>query len=193
MSARRIAIVQGHPDRTTVHLGHVLAEAYADGATTGGHEVRTIDVAALDFPLLRSAEEFERGEPPPAIREAQDALAWADHLVIIYPLWLGDMPAVLKGFFEQVARPGFVRKTRFFGTGVLRGKSARIIVTMGMPALIYRWYFRAHGLENLRRNILGFAGARPVRATTIGNVANLGNRRLWRLKRTLERLGRQGA
>ena len=30
-----------------------------------------------------------------------------EHLVIVFPLWLGDMPAVLKGFFEQVLRPGF--------------------------------------------------------------------------------------
>ena len=29
------------------------------------------------------------------------------YLVLFFPLWLGDMPALLKGFLEQVARPGF--------------------------------------------------------------------------------------
>jgi putative NADPH-quinone reductase len=33
-------------------------------------------------------------------------------------------------------------------------KSARIIVTLGMPTLRYRWYFRAHSLRSLKRNIL---------------------------------------
>lgn len=38
---------------------------------------------------------------------AQDGIGWAEHIVFFFPLWLGDMPASLKGFLEQVARPGF--------------------------------------------------------------------------------------
>ena len=30
----------------------------------------------------------------------------------------------------------------------LRGKTARVVVTMGMPAAAYRWYFGAHDLAN---------------------------------------------
>jgi putative NADPH-quinone reductase len=52
----------------------------------------------------------------------------------------------------------------------LRGKTARIVVTMGMPAAVYRWYFGAHSLKSLRRNVLSFVGIRPVRATLIGLV-----------------------
>jgi multimeric flavodoxin WrbA len=69
--------------------------------------VRLIEVAKLDFPLLRSQEDFDHGSPPEAIRPAQEAIAWADHLVILYPLWLGTLPALLKGFLEQVLRPDF--------------------------------------------------------------------------------------
>ena len=47
------------------------------------------------------------------------------------------------------------------------GKSARIIVTMGMPGSLYRWYFRAHSLHSLQRNILDFIGFRRVRALVI--------------------------
>jgi len=36
------------------------------------------------------------------------------------------------------------RKHRF-PKGLLAGRSARLVVTMGMQALIYRWYFQAHG------------------------------------------------
>ena len=45
------------------------------------------------------------------------------------------------------------------------GDRSRIIVTMGMPALFYRWFFRAHSLKSLERNILKFVGIRPVRTT----------------------------
>jgi putative NADPH-quinone reductase len=111
--------------------------------------------------------------PPPAIAEAQETIAWAEHLVIIYPLWLGAMPALLKGFFEQAMRPGFAVARSGVEPGPkqpLKGRSAHIIVTMGMPALVYRWYFRAHSLKSLKRNILGFVGIAPQRDTIIGMV-----------------------
>jgi putative NADPH-quinone reductase len=96
---------------------------------------------------------------------------------MFFPLWLGDMPALLKGFLEQVARPGFAferegSKTAFTTKG-LTGRSAQLVVTMGMPALLYRWYFRAHSIKSLERNILGFVGIQPVHETLIGMVANL--------------------
>ena len=50
----RIAIIQAHPDPAGGHLCHALAEAYDEGAREAGHELRRIDVAQLDFPLLRS-------------------------------------------------------------------------------------------------------------------------------------------
>src|SRR5580692_10881890 len=50
------------------------------------------------------------------------------------------------------------------------GHSARLVVTMGMPALIYRWYFRAHGVRGLERTVLRFAGMKPVRETLFGMV-----------------------
>jgi putative NADPH-quinone reductase len=134
-------------------------------------------VAELDFPLIRSAQDWEHGSLPPALQGAQDDLAWAQHVVLFFPLWLGDMPALLKGFLEQVARPGFAFKKEGnnpFGHKGLSGRSARVVVTMGMPALVYRWYFRAHRIKSLERNILGFVGIAPVNETLIGLVDRLG-------------------
>lgn len=186
---RRIVVIQGHPDAAARHLGHALADAYAEGAESAGHDVQRIAVAELDFPLLRRATEWESEPPPPAIAEVQSAIAWADHLVIVYPLWLGTMPALLKGFMEQVFRPGFaIRKTHddVSWHRLLKGKTARIVVTMGMPAVIYRWYFGAHSLKGLERNILRFVGI-SSQATLIGGVGNIGRdkSRLWfdRLRR----------
>jgi putative NADPH-quinone reductase len=170
---RRIALIQGHPDPAAGHFCHALADAYERAAAEAGHEVRIVDVARLELPLLRNAQEWEWKPVPEPVAQAQRSIAWAEHLVIVFPLWLGDMPAVLKGFFEQVLRPGFA-----FGKAVsgrmpkklLAGKSARIVVTMGMPALFYRVYYRAHSLKSLQRNVLGFCGVSPVRTTLIGMV-----------------------
>lgn len=177
---KRITIIQGHPDARARHFGHALADEYAKGCEDGGHEVKRIEVAQLEFPLLRTKEEFEQGVPPDSIKEAQNAIRWADHLVILYPLWLGSMPALLKAFLEQVFRPGVAFQYQSGGKmpkKLWSGKSARIVVTMGMPAFAYRWFFLAHSLKSLQRNILGFCGIRPTRVTLIGQVETLNEER----------------
>lgn len=170
---KRVVIIQGHPDAQSRHFGHALADEYAKGCEDGGHEVRRIEVAKLDFPLLRTKEDFEKGLPSDSIKQAQDAIRWADHLVIIYPLWLGSMPALLKAFLEQILRPGFAfeyQKSGGMAKKLLTGKSARIVITMGMPAFVYRWIFGASDLKSLKRNTLWFCGISPVKATLIGNI-----------------------
>ena len=178
--AKHIVIIQGHPDAAVRHYGHALADEYAKGAEDGGHELKRIEVGRLDFPLLRTKDEFEKGLPPDSIKQAQETIWWADHLVILYPLWLGTMPALLKAFFEQVFRPGFAFEYGESGQTSkkrLTGKSARIVVTMGMPAFAYRWFFLAHSLKSLERNILGFCGIGPIKASLIGSIEGMNERR----------------
>jgi putative NADPH-quinone reductase len=193
----RILLIQGHPDADQPHLCHALAAAYAQGAQEGHHEVRTQEVARLDFPLLRSQQAWETGALPVGLVQAQQDIAWAEHIVLFFPLWLGDMPALLKGFLEQVARPGFAfgaeeNRTAFTKKG-LTGRSARVVVTMGMPALVYRWYFRAHSIKSLERNILGFVGIAPVHETLIGGVGQLAAGAAEKALRQLRDLGREAA
>ena len=179
---KRIAIIDGHPDPDRARFIHALADAYAEGAAAGGHAVRRIEVAQLNFPLLRTKQDWNGGAAPAELRECQDAIAWADHLVLLFPLWLGSMPALVKAFLEQTFRPGFAVKPKLdsLRAGLLTGKSARIVVTMGMPALAYRWYFRAHSLKSLERNILRFSGIGPIRDTLIGSVeADAASRQRW--------------
>ena len=93
---KSIVIIDGHPDSAPERYVHALASAYAAGARSGGHAVQVIEVAKLGFPLLRTSEDFEKGAAPDVIRAAQQVVQEADHLVILYPLWLGSMPALLK-------------------------------------------------------------------------------------------------
>lgn len=191
---KRIVMIQGHPDARPERFGRALAIAYAEAARKAGHAVQELDVARLEFPLLRTQEEWD-GPAPADIASAQSAIASAEHIVIFFPLWLGAMPALLKGFLEQVFRPGFaIAKTSGPAgwTKLLRGRSARIVVTMGMPALVYRLYFGAHALRALERNILRFCGIAPVNSSVIGMVEGTrAHREKW-LGR-IEALGDKGA
>ena len=192
---KRILLLQGHPDASAAHFGDSLADAYARGAQRAGHEVRQIRIAELDFPLLRSKSAWDTEAPPPVLQRAQDAIRWAEHIVLFFPLWLGGMPAIAKGFLEQVLRPGFAFERLSegrMGVKLLKGRSARIVVTMGMPALVYRWYFRAHSLKALERNILGFVGIAPVHETLVGMVEGMNDVQRAQWLRRFEAMGREG-
>jgi putative NADPH-quinone reductase len=167
---KRIAIIQGHPDPVGGHLLHAMADAYVEGATAAGHEVRRIEVAKLEFPLLRIQEEFESGVLPPDLEQSRDDMRWAEHWVFLFPLWHGTMPALFKGFLEHIFRPGFAMEYRKegFPKRLLAGRSARIVVAMGMPVLLYRWYFGAYGVRGFERSMLSFAGIKPIRESLYG-------------------------
>ncbi len=191
----RILIIQGHPDRAGGHLCHALADAYEEGARAAGHRVECVEIARLGFPLLRTKAEFEAGAAVADIVAAQDAIRAAEHLVIVYPLWLGSSPALLNGFLEQVLRPGFAVEPSQRGSHkkLLKGRSARIVVTMGMPALFYRWFYGAHTLRNLKRGIFGLCGIGPCRHCLIGMVEGMSETRFGRLAGRMRDLGERAS
>jgi putative NADPH-quinone reductase len=181
-----------HPDSRGGHFVNAIADAYAEGAEKAGHKVLRIAVSRLEFELLGDARAWAAGAPE-SLRPAQAAILEADHLVFVYPLWMGSMPALLKGFLEQVSSGGLMIEPAEGGRSwvrKLKGKSARVIVTMGMPAAAYRYYFGAHSLKSFERNVLKFAGVDPVRDTVIGMIEARSPENRARL---LKRIGRLGA
>lgn len=177
----QVVILQGHPDPAGGHLCHALAAAYKEGAENSGHRVTEVDTARLDFPVLRSRAEWEDGKTPASLLEAQANILRAKHVVIFYPLWLGTMPALLKAFLEQVFRPSLTKgnqNNRKDWRKLMQGCSARIVVTMGMPAFFYRFFYRAHGVKVLERNILAFTGFGPIRTSMVGMVESFSKKKL---------------
>ena len=170
---KHVLIINGNPDPAPERLTSALAKAYHDGAKAGGAIVQQINIGALDFPLLRTAQEFVAAPAEAAIVAARAQILEANHLVFIYPLWLGGVPALLKAFMEQVSRGGFALSTGAHGlpAGNLKGRSARVIVTMGMPASVYRLWFGALGVRAFNRSILGISGIRPNVTTYLGALS----------------------
>ena len=197
---KHVVIVQGHPDPQHRHFCHALADSYAAGARAAGHEVVFIDVARLEFSLARSREDLESRSTPEAIRQVQDTLRKADHVVLFYPVWNGAMPALLKGFLEQTFRSSFVFPdskpnerlgfTSYFSQRkALTGKSGRVVATMQMPAFVYRWYFHPHP----EKNTLRLGGISPVRETLIGLVEAPDGRKREQWLSKMSALGRRAA
>ena len=90
-------------------------------------------------------------------------------------------------------RPGFALEYREHGfpRKLLAGRSARVVVTMGMPAFFYKLVYGAHSVKSLERNILKFVGIRPIGRTIIGAVeADADRRREW--LEEMEALGATG-
>ncbi len=186
----RIAVVVGHA-RTGTYC-EALGESYARGAEAGGHQANLFITSRMTFdPILHTG--FERVQPlEPDLQAAHDAMIAADHLVFIFPLWLGTMPAILKGFLERVMQPdlvGLSKQGRF--PRILKGKSARIVITMGMPGFVYRWFFGAHALKMLKRNILGFVGVHPIRSLICGNIEGVGPAGRLKWLKQMEAFGRR--
>lgn len=192
--SKRVLIINGHPDPSPERLCAALAEAYAHGAKAAGHQVERLDVGALKFELIRSYKDFISPELAPDIARAQEAVSRAEHLVIIHPLWLGAAPALMKGFFEQVFRYGFaLSEPQRPMHSLLTGRSARLIVTMGMPATAFQLLFGAHGVKSFERGILWITGVTPVRHTFLGGVSPKAGKKIEGWLKSVEAMGARAA
>jgi putative NADPH-quinone reductase len=185
----QVVIIVGHARVGT--YCEALGESYARGAIAAGHDTKLFVTSKMNFnPILHAG--FEKVQPlEPDLKAAHDAMLAANHLVFIFPLWLGTLPAILKGFLERVLQPELVESSKqgkFIK--LLKGKSARVIITMGMPGFIYRWWFGAHALKMLKRNILRFMGVSPIRSTIYGHVEGVSRERRRKWLEDVEAMGR---
>ncbi|WP_214480715.1 NAD(P)H-dependent oxidoreductase [Bacillus sp. SM2101] len=165
-----ILIINGHPNGNS--FCSALGKAYKDGALEGDNEVRELSLAEMKFnPILKGygqTMEFEQD-----LQRAQEFIKWSDHIVFTYPTWWGTMPALLKGFVDRVFSPGFAFK---YTEGplpekLLKGRSARLIVTMDSPKWYYNIVYGKPGHNAMKRSTLKFCGINPVKITTIGPIS----------------------
>jgi 1,4-dihydroxy-2-naphthoate polyprenyltransferase len=170
-SARlKVLVILGHPRKDS--LCGALADAYVAGAREAGVELERLDLADLKFEPNVIAGSPRNQPCEPAIRKALELVAWADHLVLVFPTWWGTMPALLKGFLDRVLMPGFAFEEHEGGgwTKLLSGRSAHLLTTMDTPSWVYRWIYKSPGLNSLALASLGFCGIAPVRRSIFGPV-----------------------
>lgn len=168
---KRILLILGNPKKDS--LCHALAEAYSLGAHSKGHVVRQLRLGEMQFdPILREGYEQSQNLEPDLL-EAQRLIHWAEHLVFVYPVWWGGIPALLKGFFDRVFLPGFAFKYRNrsqLWDKLLSGRSADLLVTMDTPRWYFRWIYGAPAHRQMVRTILGFCGIKTRRLSEFAPV-----------------------
>lgn len=187
---KTIAIIIGHPNPDS--YCHALAEAYAQGARSSGAEVRYLDLSKLSFDPNLKHGYHSRTELEPDLQQAQATISRAEHLVLVYPNWWGSMPAILKGFLDRTLLPGFAFKSKpnsLLYDKLLKGRSARVIVTMDSPGWYYRIFMRNAGHVLIKRAVLQFCGIAPVNVTNVGPIKTSGADKRARWLRKAEALG----
>lgn len=166
----RCLLILAHPRRDS--LCGALFDAYAAGARQAGAECRVLILSEMQFDPNVHAASPELQPLEPCLVRAQRDIAWAEHLVFVYPTWWGTFPALLKGFLDRVLTPGFAFRhvTHDRWDKLLAGRTADLITTMDTPPLVYRLIYRAPGRQALARSTLGYCGVRTVRIETFGPV-----------------------
>ena len=180
-----------HPDTDSFH-GR-LAEAFCSAATASGHEVRRQNLFELSFdPILRLGLRAVQPLEVDLIA-ARANLDWCERFVLFYPVWWGNVPALLKGFFDRalyseityhhdVEDPSWSK--------MLAGRSAHIVTTSDAPKSWLKAHNRDSDINAVRRGTLEFCGMAPVRVTRIGGVKDLD---LKEREKWVKKLGRIGA
>jgi putative NADPH-quinone reductase len=174
---KNVVVILGHPGSQS--FCNAVAESYAQGAQHSLAEVRVLKLGELSFnPILNASAEVRSGQKEaqalePDLIKAQQDIAWADHLVFVYPSWWGTMPALLRGFIDRIFLPGFAfkyQKGKSLPDQLLKGKTARLIVTMDTPSWWNRFIYRAAGHNAMKHAILKFCGIHSVRITELAGM-----------------------
>lgn len=165
----KILIINGHPDKESYN--YALAASYKKGAIESGAEFQEINIGELSFNPNLEFGYRKRTELEPDLLKAQESIKWAEHIVWIYPVWWGSVPAMMKGFLDRVLLPGFAFKKRegsVWWDKYLTGKTSRVICTMDQPTWYYRWINGQPSHIAMKKLTMNFIGIKKVRITAIG-------------------------
>lgn len=166
----RTLVILGHPNPDS--LCAAIAAGYVEGATRAGADVELLRLGELDFdPILRSGYREEQPLEPDLVR-AQEAILAADRVVLVTAIWWGAYPALLKGFIDRTFLPGFAFRYAKPGRQIrlLKGRSARLIVTGDSPWFWLKLVVGDSTVAALRKSTLRFSGFDPVDLTRFAPV-----------------------
>ena len=179
---KNILIINGHPDKESFCFA--LAESYKMGADVAKSNCKLVHLIDLDFNPILTFGYRKISELEPDLVQMQQDILWADHLVFVYPNWWSTFPALLKGFIDRVFVPNFAFKYREnspFWDKLLKGKTARLIVTMDTPKWYYWLINKSAGHNAMKVGVLEFCGIRPVNMSVFSPIksADEAKRKKW--------------
>ena len=196
MPERKILILDGHPAERS--LSRLFADTYASAARRAGFDVKVLHLSALEFDADFGQGTYHSFKPlEPDLRDFMDKVAWADHFVLIAPMWWGGLPARLKGLFDRAFVPGLAfdprNKKHGMPSPLLTGRSARFIVTSDTPMWALRLMYRRAILFAVHGQILRFVGMKPRRPLWFSGASDADDGRIARWVGQVEKAGLLGA
>jgi putative NADPH-quinone reductase len=170
---KKVLIINAHPNKESYN--EALAQEYYKGCLSSKNEVAMISLRELQFDYNLSGGFHTKTELENDLKAAQEKITWAQHIVIIHPVWWGTFPAVLKAFFDRVLLPGFAFKYRQnspLWDKLLANKTAHIIYTSDTPSFIYKWFYGKPSVKIIKNRVLGFCGIKTTKVVGIGPIRN---------------------
>lgn len=165
---KKILIINGNPLKDSYSCA--IIDSYIEGVGDKA-QVRTLTISDLCFNTnLKLGYRSEQTLEPDLIN-AQELIKWADHLVWVFPVWWGSIPALLKGFIDRTFLPGFAFKYKensLMWDKFLSGKTAHIFVTMDSPVWYYKYLTGNPVIKQMKRATLNFCGIKPVKVDYLG-------------------------
>jgi NAD(P)H dehydrogenase (quinone) len=191
----KVYILMGNPNKEGT-FSNELATLYEEGAKAAGHEVRKTNISDLKFDPILHKGYREIQELEPDLKQFQEDVRWCDHFVLVYPLWWSSAPSLLKGLIDRTWLPAFAfrfikgpdGKSTMGWQKLLKGKTARVIVTLKNWPIVERFMFGDYTAEIVSA-VLQFAGFK-VRLTEIGNAEDMSAQTRKRWGDSVSRLGR---
>lgn len=163
-------------------LSSGLAEAYAQGAKAKGADVRLMELADMDFVAEFEGYTGRKGkEFAPALKTWQENVAWADHILIVYPYWWGAMPTQAKAVLDMALTPGFAFKYHDKGVRwdkLLEGRTGDAIITSDTPPWLDTLLYRKPGRRVIRNQVMDFVGIKPKKIVQFGSVKTATERKI---------------
>ncbi len=189
---KKILITKSHPDKESFCFA--IATSYKKGVDIDEANCKLVHLIDVEFnPILKNGYR-KIMELEPDLVQLQKDILWANHLVFVYPNWWATMPALLKGFIDRVFVPGYAFKYKEnspLWDKFLKGKTARLIVTMDTPKWYYWLINKSGGHNAMKIGVLEFCGIKPVNITvcTPINTSDDAKRKKWLAE--IELLGRK--
>ena len=112
-------------------------------------------------------------ELEPDLKIAIEKIKEAEHLVWVFPMWWYGLPALLKGFIDRTFLPGITfkyQKGKLFPDKLLKGKTARIIVTADTVSWYNSLVMKNPAINQFKKGVLEFCGVKPVKVTYLAAV-----------------------
>lgn len=184
-------LIDGHPGEG--HLSSHLVDLY-EAALPQGTEITRIALRDLEYEPLTMTAYATAKKWEPDLEALARALDACDHLVIVFPMWWGGEPALVKDVMERVLLPHFAftqHDDDQWWNKLLAGRTADVIITMDTPGWFLKWGYNNAIVNRWRKQVLGFCGFKPVRVTGLAPVRlGAAEKNLAKWKGQLETLAR---